>query len=168
MEVQAELSVNANPKVVVHDKDLGGVLVGVGRVGVVGDGHLGLVLLLLIGMEDHRPPDPQTGKGGYKAPTDFKFVRGVWNLRTNTPPPPPPPSSPTHLLTSSLPPSKIYALIFSSSFGPLSSACNHITTTTPAPIHPFTPFSFALSLFSSPLSPPHPHPFHLLFSNMVI
>ena len=63
MEVEAELSVDADPKVVVHDKDLGGVLIGVGRVGVIGDGHLGLILLLLVWMEDHRPPIAQRSKG---------------------------------------------------------------------------------------------------------
>ena len=56
MKVQAELGINADAEVVVHDEDLGGVLVGVGGVGVIGDGHLCLVLLFLIRVKDHCPP----------------------------------------------------------------------------------------------------------------
>ena len=56
MEVEAEVGVDADPEVVVHDEDGGGVFVGVGRVGVVGDGHLRLVRFLLVRVKYYRPP----------------------------------------------------------------------------------------------------------------
>ena len=64
MKVQTDLGVDADAEVVVHDEDLGGVLVGVGGVGVVGYGHLGLILLLLVGVKDDRPPGDRLGTVG--------------------------------------------------------------------------------------------------------
>jgi len=60
VEVEAELGVNADAEVVVHDEDGRRVLVRLSGVGVVGQRHLHLVRLLLVGMKYHRPPNNNT------------------------------------------------------------------------------------------------------------
>ena len=56
VKVEAQISINANTEVVVHNEDGRRVLVGVGRVTLVHDCDLCLVYLCLIGVKDHSPP----------------------------------------------------------------------------------------------------------------
>jgi len=56
VEVEAEVGIDADAEVIVHDKDGRRVLVRLSRVGVVRQRHLHLIRLLLIRVKYHRPP----------------------------------------------------------------------------------------------------------------
>ena len=62
VKVEAQISINANTEVVVHDEDGRGVLVSVGRVTQVLDCDLRLIDLRLIRVKDHSPSVSTTAK----------------------------------------------------------------------------------------------------------
>lgn len=61
MEIQAQFCIDANAKIVVHNKYLGGILVGIRGVCVIGNSYLGLILLFFIGMKNDSPPRNSKG-----------------------------------------------------------------------------------------------------------
>ncbi len=78
MEVEAKVGVNADAEVIVHDKDLRLVLLRVGRLALLLDRVSRLVNLLLVRVENHRPPAvEETSLTKFKNKTRVR-VRIVW------------------------------------------------------------------------------------------